>query len=189
MIIPIHPTDRTIGVCLSLCQPWVCTTLQWRLPRSHASSCVSVVRDGQQLAALKGKADIVLVDAPCSSLGALRRHPGLRWQLNQTETTLPALQTAILLGARDYVRPGGLLVYATCALSRHENDHVAAVMDRQSGFAPCPCPLLTSAINAGELCGEVGRSGHCTLFPSGGGGTDGFFVARWTREDTGVAEM
>ena len=74
---------------------------------------------------LAGKMDRVLVDAPCSGLGTLRRNPELKWR--QTETDIAELavkQAAILAGAARLVKPGGRLVYATCSILRDENESV-----------------------------------------------------------------
>eukprot|EP00438_Fugacium_kawagutii_P035229 Skav227188 [mRNA] locus=scaffold2048:110119:130442:+ [translate_table: standard] len=71
------------------------------------------------------KADVVLVDAPCSSSGVLRRHPSQRWALNFEELSdIADLQLEILKEASELVRPGGRLVYATCSLIHVENQRV-----------------------------------------------------------------
>lgn len=60
--------------------------------------------------------DAVLVDAPCTGLGTLRRHPEIRWRRQPTDLlTLPAMQLSILEAASEHVRPGGVLVYAVCS--------------------------------------------------------------------------
>src|SRR5207245_450432 len=67
--------------------------------------------------------DAVLVDAPCSGLGTLRRHPELRWRRRAEDIArLAALQREILAGAAPLVRPGGVLVYAVCTLARQAHD-------------------------------------------------------------------
>jgi 16S rRNA (cytosine967-C5)-methyltransferase len=72
------------------------------------------------------KADRVLIDAPCSELGGLRRGPDLRWRIDPaTFAPLPALQLALLERGADHTRPGGRLVYATCTFRREENEAVA----------------------------------------------------------------
>jgi 16S rRNA (cytosine967-C5)-methyltransferase len=72
-----------------------------------------------------GLADRVLVDAPCSSLGTLRRSPDLRWRIAPGSIeSLARTQSEILERAGSCVRPGGRLVYATCTLGREENDEV-----------------------------------------------------------------
>ncbi len=97
--------------------------------------------------------DWVLVDAPCSGLGTLRRDPDIRWR--RTPGELPALarvQSALLDAAAAVVAPGGRLVYATCSSEPEENRHVVeAFLDRAPGFtvdpprAPHLAPLLDSA--------------------------------------------
>lgn len=70
-------------------------------------------------------ADAVLVDSPCSSTGALRRNPELRWHLDTDWLDrFPDQQLAILMRAAAYVRPGGRLIYATCSILRRENEDV-----------------------------------------------------------------
>ena len=71
------------------------------------------------------KAQIVLVDAPCSGIGRLRREPGLRWRY-QHQNPLQHVQTQkqLLLEAQEKVSTGGCIVYATCSLLEEENSHV-----------------------------------------------------------------
>jgi 16S rRNA (cytosine967-C5)-methyltransferase len=80
--------------------------------------------------------DRVLVDAPCSGLGTVRRDPDIRWR--RTETELPALagdQVALLTRAAEAVSPGGRLVYATCSSEPEENEQVVArFLEGQAGF-------------------------------------------------------
>lgn len=107
-------------------------------------------------------ADRVLVDAPCSGLGALRRGPDLRFRIDPASFGgLPALQLSILERAAAHVRPGGRLVYATCTLRREENEEVAlAFEERRADFT-------RSAL-------------FLRLWPHRHG-TDGFFAATWAR--------
>lgn len=71
------------------------------------------------------KADRVLVDAPCSGLGTLHKHPDIRWrQTPEGIEKLSKLQSEILQEAATWVKPGGVLVYATCTLSLQENEQV-----------------------------------------------------------------
>src|SRR5574340_554129 len=90
---------------------------------------------------LAGKIDRVLVDAPCSGLGTLRRNPDLKWrQSPRTLEELKLKQAAILNSAARLIKPGGRLVYATCSLLAAENqDIVAAFLARNGGFSLLNC--------------------------------------------------
>jgi 16S rRNA (cytosine967-C5)-methyltransferase len=74
----------------------------------------------------EGTADVVLVDAPCSSLGTLRRSPDLRWHITQRDLARwPPIQRALLEDARKLVKSQGRIVYATCTVLRAENEDIA----------------------------------------------------------------
>ena len=76
-----------------------------------------------RLARYQGWADLVLVDAPCSGSGTLRRHPDLKWRLQPQEVAhYRQLQRQIMVAAAFLLRPGGRLVYATCSLLADENE-------------------------------------------------------------------
>ena len=103
--------------------------LKPRLARSQLSNVHPVViahENDAKVKRLAGKIDRVLVDAPCSGLGTLRRNPDVKWR--QTEQSLAELnvkQISILHSAARLVKPGGRLVYATCSLLDEENDSIA----------------------------------------------------------------
>jgi 16S rRNA (cytosine967-C5)-methyltransferase len=86
--------------------------------------------------------DRVLVDAPCSGTGTLRRNPEIRWRLRASDITeLAAKQSRILAHASEVVRPGGILVYSTCSLEREENEAVVVeFMDEHADFDQLSCP-------------------------------------------------
>jgi 16S rRNA (cytosine967-C5)-methyltransferase len=96
-----------------------------RIARSGLSNVHPVLIDSEndiKVKRLAGKIDRVLVDAPCSGLGTLRRNPDLKWRQTPTAVEeLVAKQGAILRGAARLVKPGGRLVYATCSLLDAEN--------------------------------------------------------------------
>src|ERR1019366_1369961 len=81
--------------------------------------------------------DRVLVDAPCSNTGVMRRRADLRWRLTAAEIgRLSELQGRLLSKAAETVRPAGVLVYSTCSLEREENDEVVArFLKTAPGFA------------------------------------------------------
>jgi 16S rRNA (cytosine967-C5)-methyltransferase len=111
--------------------------------------------------------DRVLVDAPCSGLGALRRRPDARWRVDPDAVErLTAVQARLLRSAADLVRPCGTLVYAVCTLTSAEGPDVAATLDWPTDPAP----------------GEPWRPhGPGALLLPQIAGTDGMFVARWQK--------
>lgn len=131
---------------------------------------------------LAGKIDAVLVDAPCSGLGTLRRNPDLAWRQKASDIVeMAAKQQAILASAARLLRPGGRLVYATCSLLEAENEAVAQAFtgEQAASFEPLPASgLLTTAGVSGaeELC-----SGPCLRLWPHRHRTDGFFAAAWQR--------
>ena len=124
----------------------------------------------------------MLVDAPCSGLGTLRRNPDLKWrQSPQAVVELNAKQTAILDSAQRLVKSGGRLVYATCSLLRDENEAVAEAFGAaHPDFIPLPAEEALAAAHV-ERAAELVENGHLRLWPSRHA-TDGFFAAVWQRK-------
>ena len=159
--------------------------LKPRLARSGLSNVfpaqIAHERD-DRVKRLAGKIDRVLVDAPCSGLGTLRRNPDLKWRMSpKAIEELQVKQQAILAGAARLLKPGGRLVYATCSLLAAENEAVAAAFDaeRAADFEPLPAAELLAAAHlaGGEaLC----EGAHLRLWPQRHQ-TDGFFAAAWRR--------
>jgi 16S rRNA (cytosine967-C5)-methyltransferase len=104
--------------------------LKPRLARSGLSNVHPTViahENDAKIKRLMGKIDRVLVDAPCSGLGTLRRNPDMKWrQTPESVAELHAKQASILASAARLLKPGGRLVYATCSLLHEENEAVAA---------------------------------------------------------------
>jgi 16S rRNA (cytosine967-C5)-methyltransferase len=150
--------------------------LKPRLKRSGLSNLYShLIRNENdiRIKRLAGKIDRVLVDAPCSGLGTLRRNPDLKWRQSPLSVAeLKVKQAAILRAAAMLVKPGGRLVYATCSLLAEENeDIVTAFLAENPRLAILRCSELLKQQRIGLDTGEFLR-----LSPHDHG-TDGFFAA------------
>jgi len=164
--------------------------LKPRLARSKLSNvhpaAIAHERD-ERIKRLAGKIDRVLVDAPCSGLGTLRRNPDLKWrQSPKSVEELTAKQTAILQSAARLVKSGGRLVYATCSVLPEENEAIAEAFSAANpDFEPLEATeLLTGLKVAGaEQLGSGGEAAtrYLRLWPHRHA-TDGFFAAVWARK-------
>ncbi|WP_066567540.1 RsmB/NOP family class I SAM-dependent RNA methyltransferase [Snodgrassella sp. CFCC 13594] len=128
---------------------------------------------------LRGKADCVLVDAPCSGLGTLRRNPDLKYRQSQAHIhALCVQQQAILQAAAPLVRPGGRLVYATCSVLPEENQaQVAAFLQTHPQWQLVPVSTLLAEAKIGLDTGEFLQLSTAEHH------TDGFFAAVLARTD------
>lgn len=162
--------------------------LKPRLGRSGLSNVHPVAiaheRD-ERIKRLAGKMDRVLVDAPCSGTGTLRRHPDLKWrQSQQAVDALATLQLAVLQSAARLLKPGGRLVYATCSLLAQENEQVAQAFSAANpGWDPVPVAAELDRLKvegAPDLC--AGAEGQFLRLWPHRHATDGFFAAVWQRQ-------
>ncbi|MHB8769429.1 MAG: 16S rRNA (cytosine(967)-C(5))-methyltransferase RsmB [Syntrophales bacterium] len=114
--------------------------------------------------------DRVLLDAPCSGLGTLRRNPEIRWRVTPADVNRCAeLQHALLARAAGYVRPGGLIVYSVCTVTPEENEAViGAFLQLHADFTVLPLATVSPALLDGA--GYFRSAPHLH-------GTDGFFAA------------
>lgn len=153
--------------------------LEANLRRLGISSIETLKLDARSAGDLyRGKAHRVLVDAPCSGTGVLRRRPDARWRRTPEDlVSLVELQKGILLAASQCVKPGGVLVYSTCSLEPEENEGVVAAFLRESpDFVPRPVfPLLPEEFQRAYPSPETP---YVYLLPHIHG-TDGFFIARF----------
>jgi 16S rRNA (cytosine967-C5)-methyltransferase len=164
--------------------------LKPRLARSKLSNvhpaAIAHERD-DRIKRLAGKIDRVLVDAPCSGLGTLRRNPDLKWrQSPKSVEELTVKQAAILQSASRLVKSGGRLVYATCSVLPAENEAIAEAFSAANpDFELQDVKSLLEGLKvdgADTLCagGEEG-SRYLRLWPHRHA-TDGFFAAVWNRK-------
>ena len=152
-----------------------------RAARAGITSVHTVVLDaaGHDARAkrLAGKLDRVLVDAPCSGFGTLRRNPDLKWRHGpEAIAELAQKQRGILEAASRLVKPGGRLVYATCSILSEENEAVAAdFAAAHDEFLPLSCAQL---FGAQRIILDTGD--NLRLWPHVHG-TDGFFAVVYER--------
>ena len=111
---------------------------------------------------MKEKADVVIADLPCSGLGVMGRKPDIRYNITEDKlVSLKELQQSILSVVQAYVKQGGIMMYSTCTINSEENE-----------------------ANADWLCEKYGfkKIEYRQILPGKNGGTDGFFVAKLSRE-------
>jgi 16S rRNA (cytosine967-C5)-methyltransferase len=161
-----------------------------RLKRSGLSNvhpaAIAHERD-DRVKRLTGKMDRVLVDAPCTGLGTLRRNPDLKWRQNlQAVEEMAIKQAAILQSASRMLKSGGRLVYATCSVLPQENEAIAEAFSAANpDFESLPVGEVLTEIKveaAASLCsgGENGQL-YLRLWPHRHA-TDGFFAAVWQKK-------
>ncbi|MBK6292922.1 MAG: RsmB/NOP family class I SAM-dependent RNA methyltransferase [Rhodoferax sp.] len=165
--------------------------LKPRLARSGLSNvhpaAIAHERD-ERVKRLSGKIDRVLVDAPCSGLGTLRRNPDLKWRQDMKAVEeMAAKQAAILQSAARLLKPGGRLVYATCSVLPQENEMIAQVFSEANADT-------FAALDVGQVLTDLKVEQAATLCSGGDSGqrylrlwphrhqTDGFFAAAWVRK-------
>ena len=119
------------------------------------------------------KADVVLLDIPCSGLGVIGRKPEIKYRLEQESfAELDALQKEIADTVCEYVKPGGTLIYSTCTLRKEENEQMVSYLTDTLGFTTESLDrYLPEALHSEET-----KKGCLTLLP--GKNSDGFFMAR-----------
>jgi len=144
-----------------------------RLHRLSSIQCVTL--DGLQALPLAGSSfERVLVDAPCSGTGTLRRNPEIRWRISPADIRdLSLRQKQLLFNAADTVKPGGRLVYSTCSVEIDENEDVReAFLENNQSFRPAELSLDSSFMTS---------LGAARTWPHRQG-TDGFFICAFERK-------
>lgn len=142
--------------------------------RTGATTVQTLVADGTALPLVAGSFDRVLVDAPCSGLGVLRRRADARWRIDDVAISrLSALQTRLLRSAADQVADGGLLVYSVCTMTRAETIDVAATLT-SADFTP------VDVVTADAPWRQLGQSGGMILPQDHD--SDGMSIFAWRRD-------
>ena len=138
--------------------------------------------DTQTVADLAGRADLVLIDAPCTGTGTWRRNPDAKWRMRPGALEQRTRQQAEILDrAAGLVRPGGRIAYVTCSILAEENaDQVTSFMARHPGFSETQ-PDLTVLGAQATAFEEATRAGPGLLMTPRRTGTDGFFVCMLRR--------
>ena len=156
------------------------TELRRRSTRAGVTNTRAVLleREEENLAVLaewQGKASRVLVDSPCTGVGAIRRNPEARWRLAKEDISrMATLQFSILDQASTLVAPGGRLVYATCSLLKEENqDIVEKFLKTHSEYAV----MTVKEIWGAKRSTGVSSDGRFLELSPSVQGTDGFFAA------------
>jgi len=133
-----------------------------------------------------GPFDAILLDAPCTATGTVRRHPDIPWLKDENDLAkLAALQLRLLDHAISLLKPGGLLVYCTCSLEPEEGESaVADLLERNKGLQRRP--IETSEVPSAEFITEQGDMRplpcHWPDPDSRFAGLDGFYAARLIRQ-------
>jgi 16S rRNA (cytosine967-C5)-methyltransferase len=161
-----------------------------RLVRSGLSNVWPIAISGlndDRIKRLSSKAHAVLVDAPCSGLGTLRRNPDLKWRIGpESVAALQEQQEKILRAASRLVKPGGRLIYATCSLLPQENEQlVERFLSTCPEFSRVPAAevLERQRIRIPPDWQPLNAAGDLMLWPHRAG-SDGFFAACMVRAGT-----
>ncbi|MFN8216931.1 MAG: transcription antitermination factor NusB [Solirubrobacterales bacterium] len=149
--------------------------------RLHGVAVVEA--DATALSGLEPRFDRVLLDAPCSDLGALASRPDARWRKSpKTVERLAGVQAAALRQAAALLGPGGTLVYSTCTISRRENEDQVAALLEAAGSGGVP-PLVLEDLGALAPSLASPHDSRCLQLRPDRDRTTGFFIARLKRND------
>jgi 16S rRNA (cytosine967-C5)-methyltransferase len=141
----------------------------------------TVIADGREFAP-ETPADHVLLDAPCSATGTLRRHPDVAWHRRPRDLpNLVALQRGLVMNGAEMLKPGGQLIYCVCSLEPEEGE---AMLDFIAEEVPSLEHVAFSAEEAENLPEGALQDGCVRTHPAlwaDRGGLDGFFIARFRK--------
>ena len=137
----------------------------------------------RRLSDLKGRCDLVLIDAPCTGSGAWRRNPDAKWRIRPGALDQRIKdQDETLENALRFVKRGGRIVYVTCSILRAENeDRIAEFMGRHDDLLPIDAAAQARAAGLPALADYQSTSGPGFRLSPRSTGTDGFYIATLTR--------
>lgn len=158
--------------------------LQQNLERTHMGNCVQTIISDASVWKPNNPPQFILLDAPCSATGTIRRHPDLLHLKTADDLErLIALQTRILDHAFQYLAPGGTLIYCTCSLQKVEGEYqIEKLLERY----PEAYKKVISAKEIGGMTAPLTENGDIRLLPfheKNLGGMDGFFISRIMKAD------
>ena len=148
------------------------------LSRTGLAARVKVIAANAEQWRPSEKADAVLLDAPCSALGTLRRHPEGAWIKDPGAIArFPDIQERLLRASADMVKPGGRVVYCVCTPLKREGEDIVEAVIRDGLFSRSP----ETGNMAGDFAANVTNSGDVLTIPSGAPLHDAFYIAVLTR--------
>lgn len=154
--------------------------IEENMARQGLSNLDIMVQDATEIRPCDvGRADVVMADLPCSGLGIIGRKTDIKYKISpEAIEELAGLQRRILSTAQSYVKPGGILIYSTCTVSRRENtDNREWFLNEHPDFKPDSLTPFLPEI----LRGADSEQGYLQLIP-GIHDTDGFYIARFRKE-------
>ena len=151
-----------------------------RLKRAGARN-VQTLPPGEEnaLAALEGRMDVVLIDAPCSGTGVWRRRPDAKWRLTRAQLAeRVTTQGELLMRAAPLLKPQGTLAYVTCSILPQENDkQINAFLESNPSFSVIDATQRAAKILSRSVTGDANHNKPGLLLTPALHGTDGFYIA------------
>jgi 16S rRNA (cytosine967-C5)-methyltransferase len=133
------------------------------------------------LSDIRGSADLVVIDAPCTGTGTWRRNPDAKWRMRSGALEIRIRdQVEVLDRAASLVKPGGRIAYITCSVLPEENsDQVSGFLGRHAGFSVVPPAEVVAALGerSADFLTATRRTAEGLLMTPARTGTDGFFVS------------
>lgn len=159
--------------------------VQQNLDRTNLKA-ILIIKDALDFD-IRDPADIILLDAPCSATGTIRRHPDIPWSKSEDDiAAMVTLQQKLIDKALTMINPGGMVVYCTCSLQREEGEaQIKNALNRHETVQRLPFTAEDHPVLAGPLATAINRDGDIRLHPAMAadhGGMDGFFISRLIRK-------